>query len=208
MPESTWAAAVLLGNDVLGRPGLPELLDRTLARIRAAGITRIAVLAVAPDSALEATAARHGAQVIVDRAAHRGTAGALRDALDDLAGDLLLVVNGDTDTSIDIGALMEAHVGRADCTLAVVQVEDVSHAGYLRLDPDGRVELFEGPTERLAVPGWAHAGVAALSREAVLLLAKDVPASIEADLLPALVLSGWHVRADVSGGRFEDIARG
>ena len=133
--------------------------------------------------------------------------GASCAALDRLPGDPLLVVNGDTDTSVDIAALMEAHTGRAGCTLAVVQVADVSRAGYLRLDPDGRVELFEGPTERLAVPGWAHAGVTALSREAALLVAEGVSASLEADLVPALLLSGWRVRAAVSTGKFEDIAR-
>lgn len=203
-----WGAAVLLGEGVLSRPGLPELLDRTLSRIRATGLDEIAVLTVAAAPTVVATAARHDAHVIVDAAPRRGNAGALRAALDHLAGDPLLIVNGDTDTSVDLAALMEAHSGRADCTLSVVQVADVSRAGYLRLDPDGRVELFEGPTERLAVAGWAHAGVTALSREAALLVAEGVSASIEADLVPALLLSGWRVRAAVSGGQFKDIARG
>ena len=202
-----WSAAVLLGQSVLSRPELPELLDRTLARIRAASIDTVAVLVVEPVAAIEAVAARHGARVIVDAAPHQGNAGALRDALDRLPGDPLLVVNGDTDTSTDILALMGMHAERADCTLAVVHVADVSRAGYLRLDPDGRVEVFEGPTERLAVPGWAHAGVTALSREAASLVARGVPASMEADLFPALVLSGWRVWASVSGSGFEDIDR-
>lgn len=203
----TWGAAVLLGEGVLSRPGLPELLDRTLSRIRATGLGEIAVLTVAAAPVVVAMAERHGARVVVDRSPKRGNAGALRAALDSLVGDTVLVVNGDTDTSVDLGALMEAHAGRADCTLAVVQVDDVSRAGYLRLDPDGRVELFEGPTDRLAVSGWAHAGVTALSREAALLVAEGVPASLEADLVPALLLAGWRVRAAVSTGKFEDIAR-
>ena len=202
-----WGAAVLLGQGVLSRPELPELLDRTLARIRAASIDSIAVLVVAATPAIEAVAVRHRARVIVDAAPHRGNAGALRDALGRLPGDPLLVVNGDTDTSTDIPALMGMHADRADCTLAVVHVADVSRAGYLRLDPDGRVEVFEGPTERLAVPGWAHAGMTAVSRDAVSLVAQGVPASMEADLVPVLVLSGWRVRAAVSGGGFEDIDR-
>jgi len=202
-----WGAAVLLGQSVLSRPELPELLDRTLARIRAASIETVAVLVVEPTPAIETVATRHGARVIVDAAPQRGNAGALRDALERLPGDPLLVINGDTDTSTDIRTLMQMHADRADCTLAVVHVADVSGAGYLRLDPDGRVEVFEGPTERLAVPGWAHSGVTAISRDAVSLLASGVPASMEADLLPTLVLSGWRVWASVSGSGFEDIDR-
>ena len=54
---------------------------------------------------------------------------------------------------------------------------------------------------------WAHAGVTALSQEAVLLVGAGVSASMEADLIPGLLLAGWRVRPAVSTGKFEDIAR-
>ena len=59
-----WGAAVLLGQGVLSRPELPELLDRTLARIRAASIDSIAVLVIAPTPAIEAVAVRHRARFL------------------------------------------------------------------------------------------------------------------------------------------------
>lgn len=185
------AAVVLVGPSVATSPELPALLERTLARLRAAVPGPVAVLASDASEALTRAAASAGATVIEDPRPPLRNAGSLRAALDGVEGNPIVVVNGDTEIDIDFAAVLAEHrERRGDCTVCIAQRDDLSGLGYVRVGPEGAIESFERPMPHLPVTGWAHAGVMVIDRAAVALLAPGVRASIEEDLLPALVVAG------------------
>jgi len=80
-----------------------------------------------------------------------GSAGGPRQALPIIGAETFLIVNGDTLTDIDLGALAAAHAtSRALVTLALVPNAEPHRYGGVRLDADG------------AVTGFAARGPAAL----------------------------------------------
>lgn len=72
-----------------------------------------------------------------------GSAGGPRQALDILGVDTFFLVNGDTLTNLDLGALVESHAqSGALVTLALVPNVHPSHYGGVTLAEDGRVIGF------------------------------------------------------------------
>ena len=119
-----------------------------------------------------------------------GTGGALRHALDRIAAETVLVVNGDTlFQGIEVEALVKRHVRMsATVTLLAAQVADASRFGLPVVADDGRLVAFEEKTH--AGPGWVHAGVLVVDRARFMsAVGRARPASLERDLLPALARS-------------------
>jgi mannose-1-phosphate guanylyltransferase len=104
-----------------------------------------------------------------------GSAGGPRAALDILGGGTFVIVNGDTLTDLDLGALIDDHdthrAGGTLVTLALVPNREPEKYGGVRLDADGVVAGFvaRGP----AAAGSHHfLGVQIAGAEAF----RDVPA--------------------------------
>lgn len=124
-----------------------------------------------------------------------GTAGAIKNAEGELDDDLILVLNGDVLTDLDLGALAAAHtMSGALGTLALTPVDDPSHYGLVRLEPDDRVEAFvEKPQAHELRPGEPfriNAGTYLFDRAILDEIPAAVSCSIERDVFPRLAADG------------------
>ena len=94
-----------------------------------------------------------------------GTGGAVRNALDLVASDPFLAMNGDSYCPVDIGLLHETHVARnATATIWAVHAGNGGRYGSLVVDPDGAVRAFQ--EKSTTGRGLVNAGVYVLERRA------------------------------------------
>jgi D-glycero-alpha-D-manno-heptose 1-phosphate guanylyltransferase len=132
-----------------------------------------------------------------------GTGGAIAFALDSLGLDEALVANGDTYLDGDIGGMLTPldRSGGELFRMAVVEVADRSRFGGVKMDGQRWVQGFV--EKGVQGPGPINAGLYRLCRAA--LPAQRAGAySLEADILPALVLQGTVAALPVAGS-FTDI---
>jgi len=116
----------------------------------------------------------------------RGTAGALKLALDLLRSDPVLVLNGDSFFDLDLRALYAWHHDQhARATLALAHARDAGRYGRVDVDEAGRVQEFREKDEH-AGPGWINAGMYLIARE----LLETIPASGSVSL-ERECFSGW-----------------
>jgi len=133
----------------------------------------------------------------------RGTAGAIRNALDGEAYDRVLVMNGDSYCRVRLADLERVHVTKnARITLWAVPAEDRGRFGSLAISDQGEVEALAEKDER-AGPGLVNAGVYLLSPEVVESMPSASEVSLERDVLPGYVGRGMF--AVVGDGPFVDI---
>ena len=133
----------------------------------------------------------------------RGTAGAIRNALDGNVHEPVLVVNGDSYCHVDLAELERVHSARNSCvTLWAVPAEDRARFGSLTLGSEGQVEILAEKAERIG-PGLVNAGVYVLSPEVVARIPGATEASLERDVLPDYIGRGMY--AVVGDGPFLDI---
>jgi len=187
---------------VAGRPFLAHLLDQlALAGLRAA-VLCTGHMAEQVESAL---GQRHGPlRLLYSReTSPLGTGGALRLALPLIASDPVLALNGNSYCDVDLPAFWRWHgESRAQASLCLCRVDDVSRYGQVHAAPDGRVIRF---AEKGAAsgPGWINAGVYLFSRQRLQAIPPGRPVSLERDVLPLWVEQGLH--AYPCPGRFIDI---
>jgi NDP-sugar pyrophosphorylase family protein len=93
-----------------------------------------------------------------------GSAGGPRQALDIIGTDTFLIVNGDTLTDLDVGALVDSH-RRHDAlvTMAVIPNPNPRHYSGLRVDDDG---VVLGVVPRGGGPSYHFIGVQVVHRDA------------------------------------------
>lgn len=93
-----------------------------------------------------------------------GSAGGPRQALDIVGSDTFLIVNGDTLTDLDVGALVDSH-RRHDAlvTMAVIPNPNPRHYSGLRVDDDG---VVLGSVPRGGGPSSHFVGVQVVHRSA------------------------------------------
>ncbi len=118
-----------------------------------------------------------------------GTAGALRHIRMHVTSDTSIVMNGDSWTGADLGALVLAHAaGGAPATLLCVHVGDTGRFGRIETDAAGRIRAFR---EKGAVsgPGLISAGIYAFDTEAWKILDSTPGPSLERDVFQALAPS-------------------
>jgi mannose-1-phosphate guanylyltransferase len=121
-----------------------------------------------------------------------GTAGAVRNVDEHIAGDDFLVLNGDILTDLDIRALIKHHQEKgAVGTITLTPVEDPTAYGLVRLNGDGEVQDF------LEKPSWdeidtnlVNAGTYVLRHEVLDLIPRGVEYSFERGVFPKLVGNG------------------
>jgi D-glycero-alpha-D-manno-heptose 1-phosphate guanylyltransferase len=117
-----------------------------------------------------------------------GTGGAVKLAAP-MAGELSLLVNGDTFLDADLEALVQFHQQKsATVTLSLYPVDDVSSYGSVELDNDGRITGFREKMQGTG-PGLVNAGFSVLSKEFIQSL-PDGTFSMEREVFPVLVKSG------------------
>jgi len=134
-----------------------------------------------------------------------GSGGGPRRAFSLVAGDDLLVVNGDTLTDVDLPALWRAHErSGADVTMALVPNPRPDQYGGVLVGDDGVVAGF---TRRGSSPIGGHfVGVQCVTRRAFSAAMDGMPCESVAALYPSLMrerpgsVRGWTTRA-----AFEDI---
>jgi D-glycero-alpha-D-manno-heptose 1-phosphate guanylyltransferase len=111
-----------------------------------------------------------------------GTGGAIRQALESLADDEVVVLNGDTLFRVDLKGMAGMHrSGGARLSIALKQVADSGRFGRVEVSADGLIASF---LEKSAGgPGWINGGVYILNRS--LLSDFPMPArfSFEQDLV-------------------------
>ena len=132
----------------------------------------------------------------VDEPEALDTAGGVKNALPE-ADAPFVAMNGDQIMDVDIRALLEAHESnRADLTIVVRRVEDVSAFGLVQCDEGYRIEAFlekrpEDPTGRNLV----NSGLYVFSPSVLDAIPAGQPYSNERELFPGLVEAGARVFA-------------
>jgi mannose-1-phosphate guanylyltransferase len=126
-----------------------------------------------------------------------GTAGGVRNALD-LVGGLVLVLNGDVLSDVDLSAMLRFHRERAAAaTIELFPVPDPTPYGLVELAEDGRVTRFiEKPDPRDVTTNTINAGVYVLDPALLARIPTGRAVSIEREFFPALLADrlpffGW-----------------
>jgi len=179
---------------VAGRPFL-ELLLRQLHRY---GFSRV-LLAVGYQK--DAIRAHFGAEVYglhlvySEEASPLGTGGALRNTLDKIQSDTILVMNGDSYTDIDLARFVDEHrEGHADVSVAIVPADGRLDCGYAFVDGTGKLTRFAEKTAGAGEP-FLNAGIYLLSRSLVMEIPSGIQTSLESEVLPRWLEQGRSVRA-------------
>jgi D-glycero-alpha-D-manno-heptose 1-phosphate guanylyltransferase len=121
-----------------------------------------------------------------------GTGGALRLALPLLMSDPVMVMNGDSFCTADLGGFWSWHCQQhARATLLLTHQVDTRRYGRVELQSDGRIRRFhEKGTE--SSPGWINGGIYLISRSLLQVIPRGVPISLERDLFPSWVDHGLY----------------
>jgi D-sedoheptulose 7-phosphate isomerase len=188
---------------VLGRP----FLEWVLLRLRSEGLTEVTLCTGYGHDAI-AQAIGDGRSVGMSvrysrEPSARGTAGAIRSALDGQKFDRVLVANGDSYCPVRIAELDRVHTERSSCvTLWAVPVQDRARFGSITLGDEGKVEALAEKAPS-AAPGLVNAGLYVLSPEVISRIPDNDQISLERDVLPGYVGRGMY--AVVGEGPFVDI---
>jgi len=132
-----------------------------------------------------------------------GTGGAVKNA-ERFATDPTLLVNGDTYLDVSLNELYEFHTAKkADVTLSLFRVDDVSRYGSVSITQDGVVTDFYEKDENSRNPGLINAGVSLLSRSFISSLPDKISFSMETKVFPGLVNTGRMFGLEQKGPFFD-----
>lgn len=133
---------------------------------------------------------------VVEEKERAGTAGALREAADEI-DETFLLCNGDSLFDVNLLALAQRHVSKgATVTMALREVEDTARYGRVTVGEGGRIKEFVEKSGSMGA-GLINGGVYLVSRRII----SDIGAgerSLETDILPVL-----SARGDVYGMSFD-----
>jgi hypothetical protein len=126
-----------------------------------------------------------------------GTAGGVRNAADLVSG-LIVVLNGDVLTDVDLSAMLRFHAQRgARATIFLTRVEDPSLYGLVEVAGDGRVRGFvEKPSAAQRTADTVNAGIYVLDGA---LLARIPPGRV-ASMEREFFRGSWPTPCHSSGG--------
>lgn len=196
---------------VLPKPLLPlgreTILERVLRGVAAAGITQTTISLGYLGHLVEAVIGdgrRFGLDVSYTREPEPlGTAGALNLMTGVTPGDTVLVINGDTLTTLDLAATMAGfEAGDATAAMVCVQREVVIDLGVVEVDEHGRLA---GIAEKPRLNHTVSTGINLLRGRALELLPAgrvDMP-----DFLLALVAAGEPVDCLTTDALWMDLGR-
>jgi len=133
-----------------------------------------------------------------------GSAGGPRYALPLIDAPSFFIINGDTLTDVELGALAESHAASgALVTMALIVQPDAGRYGGVSLDAEGAVTGFV----RRGTPSTYHfIGVQAVNAEAFSQVAADQPADSVGALYPMLIAERpGSIRGFVCDASFHDV---
>jgi len=121
-----------------------------------------------------------------------GTCGAIKNVVEFLGDEPVIVCNGDILTDLDIGALIRYHhEKRAAVTITLTPVEDPTAYGLVPLDEDGRIkEFLEKPSWDQVVTNLINAGTYVLDPRVLGPVPPGQEYSFERQLFPDLLAAG------------------
>jgi D-glycero-alpha-D-manno-heptose 1-phosphate guanylyltransferase len=132
-----------------------------------------------------------------------GTGGAVKNALK-FATDPTLLVNGDTYLDADIKGLYDFHLSKkADATISLYRVSDVSRYGSISLNHNGMVTRFKEKSKISGNSGLINAGVTLISSSLINKLPDKKTFSMESEIFPDLVNSGRMFGLEQKGPFFD-----
>ena len=133
-----------------------------------------------------------------------GTGGALRLALPFLWSDVVLVMNGDSYTDVNLGAYVNwfFHKSNSDAAIVLTKLPDTTRFGNVVIDQDEHIIAFNEKTTN-EVTEWINAGIYLMKKSLIAAIPTDRIYSLEREFFPSLAgkkLLGFRVE-----GRFIDI---
>ena len=138
-----------------------------------------------------------------------GTGGAIRNALSNVSGENVLVLNADTYFHTDYESLLREQLkNKAAMTIASRKIEDISRYGAILKDESGRIlrwnEKMSSDRAEAPCPGEINGGIYVMQKS----LIEKIPEgkqSLENDCIPAWLEDGLYLQAIPSDGYFMDI---
>ncbi len=136
-----------------------------------------------------------------------GTAGSVRNAMDELRDDRFLVISGDVLTDIDLGSLVRFHKERgALATIGLKSMENPLEFGIVITREDGHIDRF------LEKPGWGqvfsdtiNTGIYVMEPEIFDFVPADRSVDWSGEVFPALLEAGKPIYGSVCEGYWEDV---
>ncbi len=136
-----------------------------------------------------------------------GTAGSVRNAMDELSDDRFLVISGDVLTDIDLGAIVRFHEERgALATIGLKSMENPLEFGIVITRDDGHIDRF------LEKPGWGqvfsdtiNTGIYVMEPEIFDFVEADRSVDWSGEVFPALLEAGKPIFGAVCEGYWEDV---
>jgi mannose-1-phosphate guanylyltransferase/phosphomannomutase len=137
-----------------------------------------------------------------------GTAGAVRNAGELIAGERVLVISGDVLTDFDLTALLEEHEAReAEATIALTAVENPLAYGIVIVDREtGRIERFlEKPTWGEVFSDTINTGIYVLEPSALERVPPQTNVDFSRDLFPQMLREEARLFGHIATGYWRDI---
>jgi NDP-sugar pyrophosphorylase family protein len=134
-----------------------------------------------------------------------GTGGALRNAVEFVKSEALLIMNGDSYTDADLSAFVAGHrESQADLSVVVVPTDGRVDCGLVSADPTGKVLGFK---EKQSATGrqYVNAGIYMVDKKILYEMPANQRVSLEEELFPRLLAEGRNVRTFHYSGRCIDI---
>lgn len=121
-----------------------------------------------------------------------GTAGAVRNALQYLHSDTLILMNGDSFIDVDLNGYFEWFFGRSrSAAMLLTNVPDEKRYGKVKIAEDDSVLSFEEKGDT-AGEGLINAGIYIFKKDLITSIPPDIFYSLEWDFLPKLVGSSFY----------------
>jgi mannose-1-phosphate guanylyltransferase/phosphomannomutase len=136
-----------------------------------------------------------------------GTAGSVRNAMDELSDDTFLVISGDVLTDVDLGAIVDFHRDRkALATIGLVRVENPLEFGIVITREDGSIERFlEKPSWGEVFTDTINTGIYVLEPKIFDWIPADAVLDFSSDVFPQLLEQGEAIFGAVAEGYWEDV---
>ena len=189
-------------TDELPKPMVPimnkPLLQRSMENLRKCGIHEIVISTGYKPQYIEAyfgDGSKFGLKIeYICEESPLGTGGAIKKT-GHLYNDTFLVFNADILVNMDFQELVRFHKSKkAVATIAVTRVSNPSAYGVIEYDPsDYAVSFTEKPKADEVKSNYINAGVYVFEPEVLREIAADRPVSVEREIFPALLCSGYKI---------------
>lgn len=134
-----------------------------------------------------------------------GTGGALRNAVDLIESETVVIMNGDSYTDSDLGTFVaDYRRSKADVSMLVVPADGRVDCGLVSVDDMGKVRGFKEKQSTIGVQ-YVNAGIYAMAKQALGSIQPGIQISLESDIFPRWLATGKHLRAFIHQGECIDI---